>query len=552
MSAVWVVALLICVANSFEIGSLGNNRDGAVVVPAQWTSRLQGVLLAWPTFDVYPDSPTHYVLTDMFAQITNGASENKVFLLVGNNDEYKKASDAIDLFNLGVTYGGVRAMNPINKTRVVFVNIPHTDLWMRDYLSIGKSASDAGKYAIVDFDFNAWGFGGEYKADASNFIRVSNYFNSISSTDTQIAPKFASFIEKTQKLPVTTVPSWLRKEPGGLEFNNDGVNPESRRLFVSEAYLAQPERNDGKTIYELLKELYRVYSLQEIILLPKFRFNRLVGAEEMVEQCPLTEEALNAGGQERWAHCFDPNSYYYTGAFGGGLVADDAPFIGTLKNEDSMERRRLLGFSDPVYDNVITSLTTNGHTDEWIRWVGPNVVLLGDIPGGRTAPKSSIDGRTWFRLNAVHDILKRKNIEVIRVPMPVDRVEYFGPGSCPYDGILDMRFTKGEYYDASKKEWVSAKGVQMLSIFPKGSKVPFISARSYLNYVMTDDYVLIPEYCSVDGTKESCDRDQAAKKIIASVFGNMEIKREVVQISNVDKLNFCGGGMHCITQHYFK
>lgn len=550
---IFLCLIVCCICDSldsFQIGPLQNNLAGLTIVPAQWSAKHYGHVMLWPTFDSFPDSPTSFLLLEMFATMTNGPSGNNVYLLYNGNTDKRTIFETIDMYNEALTYGAPSFGPTIKKDRVIAINIPYTDMWARDYLSFGKTKE--GECAVVDFDFNAWGYGGEYNAGSDRFIRVSNYFSSISNTDTQIAPKFKNFINSEMGLSASTISSFMKMEAGGLEFNNDNVNPASRRLFLSEAYLTQPERNYGKTIYQLVRELYRVYSLQEIIVLPKFRFNRAMGVEEVVEQCPFTDAELNDGGQSRWSHCFDVNSWYYTGNFGGGLVADDSSFQGSLKNEDSMERRIKLGFSDPVYDNVITAITTNGHTDEWIRWVGPNTVLLADVPNGRSKPKSSIDGRTWFRLNVVFELLKKRNINVVRVPTPVDRFEYFGPGSCPYDSVLDMFFTNGEYYDSVSKTWVPAKGTRILDIFPKGSKVPFIAARSYLNYVVTDDHILVPEYYSVDLTKETLQRDRDAARIIGATFANTGVNRTVVSISNVDKVNFCGGGMHCITQNFFK
>jgi agmatine/peptidylarginine deiminase len=557
MQGIISIFLLCCAYCGYahEIGTLTNDGNGEIIVPTEWGTKQYGVVFAWPTFNSFPESPTYLLLLEMFMQITSG--NDRIFLLVGNQNEYKSAQTAIQFYNAGTTYGGVSIGPTIKESNVVYISIPHTDFWMRDYFSLGRMRNDSSFYAVGDFDFDAWGFGGRYNSEGDTYIRVSSYFNSISNTDTQIASKFASDMSKYQKLKTVNVQSWLRIEPGGLEFNEDKTSVSgSRRLIVSEAYLAQPERNFGKTIYDSVKELYRVFSVEDVIVLPKFRYNRGMGQEEVVQQCPMSDSALNFGGQEHWRHCFDPNSWYYMGVFGGGLVADDSTFIGTLKNEDSATRRDSLGFSDPVYDNMLTPLTTNGHTGEWIRWVGPNTVVLSDIPGGQNAPKSSIAGRSWYRLNVIYNLLKQKNIDVVRITTPANRIEYFGPGSCPYDSLLDMRFTKGEYFNPSTNDWVSAKNIPILSIFPKDSKVPFISTRSYLNYVVTDDKVLIAEYCSVDNTKESCDRDRLAKRTLSGIFDDIGkrtgIVRTVVQIKNVDKLNFCGGGMHCITQNHFE
>lgn len=565
IALLWI--LVVCSEHFGNAKVLNKNANDVldVRVPAEWRVRQSGTWMGWPIFETLPGKPVAEVFLEMMAYITQGNATDLesdfVYLAVTDASQESLAKDEIRKYNSqALVSGGRRPL--IVESRVKYYNIPRSDFWFRDYLLFGWITNSEGSssLAVVDYDFNAWGMGGEYivlpKTTSSlpTFSRVSNYFNSISNIDTQISPKVAF------NLGATSVKSWLRAEPGGFEYNDgfDATSPSRgggnaqqslsrRRLIVSEAYLTQPEHNYGVTLYQILDELERIYSsLDDIIVLPKFRFNETLGREVMETPCPTSIDVVNSN-LGRWGHCLDPTSSYYTDTFGGGVVVDDSAFSGTIDNEDNPERRRLLGFSDPIYNNVITPLTTNGHTDEYVRWVGENKVLLAYVPNGSFANPRSLDGRTWFRLEKIKETLIAKGIEIVPVPVPREYVEYIGAGYCAYDSILDMTFTGGTYYDPIARRRVPAKGVPILSIYPKGSKIPFYSARSYLNFVVTDKYVLMPRY----GDDEQRDREafQTLKRVfeneVASLTG---IRRTVVQLDNVDRINFCGGGMHCITQ----
>lgn len=523
-----------------QSGGGSNNRATSMSVPAEWRVRQKGTWVGWPIFEVIPGKPVVKPVCDMLSYLTN-SGPNVVYLAVVSAAQETLARNTITAYNAP---GSGNTMT-IRTERIIYVQMRRTDFWMRDYTVFGWNST--GGLTVANYEFNAWGMGGSAPSPVSgaNFLRVSNYFNSISNSDTNLAPKIATY------LGIPMVSSWLTTEPGGLEFNDgpsrtNGGGKNRKRLIVSEAILTQPERNYGSTIYQILDELNRVHNLDEIILLPKFRYDAVQGREIMVPSCPM-DITVAQGDLLRWGHCLDYTSSYYTDNYGGGVVPDDSVFSGSIDNIDTPERRALLGFSDPVYNNVLTALTTNGHTDEFVRWVDENTVLLAYVPNGGNLDPKSVDGRTWFRLEQIRLFLISKGIDIIRIPTPPEHVEYLGPGACAYDSVLDMYFTGGTYYDPLLRTRVDATGVPILSIYPKGSAVPFYSARSYLNWIVTDSYVLMPRY----GDDPALDTEafNIMKQVFASVSARTGINRTVVQIDNIDRLNLCGGGMHCITQN---
>ena len=548
MAPIFLAIVAVC----FQSACAQCNRTQSVLIPAEWRVKQSGTWMGWPIFESIPGKSVIDVVLEMMAYITSGelddVESDSVYLAVTDGSQENQARGAIKNYNDNV---GIQSnKRRIVESRIIYRRIPRTDIWFRDYLLFGINEATGG-LVTVDYDFNAWGMGGKFLASDQKFTKVSNYFNAISKVDSQVAPKVA------MTNGITTIKSWLRTEAGGFEYNDDKPAPKigkgssalsRKRLIVSEAVLTQPERNFGATIYQIRDEIKRLFrSLDDIILLPKFRFDHIAGKEIMEPPCPVTESEARSN-MSRWSQCLDSRSNYYLNQFGGGLVVDDSVFSGTIDNEDDTSRRTALGANSSSYMNALTAIPTNGHTDEYVRWVGENTVLLAYVPNGSEAPSRSVDGRTHFRLEKIRQTLVGRGIEIIGVPTAKDYLEYLGPGSCAYDSVFDMKFTGGTYFNNVLGKRVPAKNIPILSIYPEGTKIPFYSARSYLNFVITDKFVLMPKY------NDDTSRDRLAYDVIKRVFEidvyrRSGINRTVVQIENVDRLNLCGGGMHCITQN---
>jgi len=481
-------------------------------VPSEWRVDQDATWLAWPLYEFAPGKSTAPVVLDIMAHITQ---TDVVYLIVLDNDQKTEARDAINAYN-DESANSLR----INTNKIIYEFIEHSDFWMRDYLLFAQDPQ--GELVVIDFDFKEWGY-----------ASVSAYFESVVVNDTNIAVKIADALE------VPVVKTFLSVEAGGLEFNDAYINKDEigkRKLILSEAIILQPERNPGLTKQKAHDELLRLFDLDEIIWLPKFRFDSAANKEIAVPQCPVSDNGEKLGDD----YCHDPQSEYYVLAAGGGVVEDESTFSGPQLNPESASQRTANGHSGSQYDYALNPITTNGHTDEIVRWIGDDRVLLAEISGNFAT--NSVEGRTQFRLETMKSILEDKGIEVVRITAPETKVGYFNSG-VTWESILDMEFSSGEVVIDGTR--IDLEGTAIIDFFGDTEEIPFLAARSYLNFVVTDKYVLMPIYGN--------DKDQDALAVLRDAFEDSNNPtgrtRKVVQIKNLDNVNFGGGGMHCITQN---
>lgn len=471
-----------------------------VTVPAEWRVSQTGTWVAWPIFTFLNGVSPLPQFTEMIAIISQS---QKVYILVNSRGEENTAIDYIK------TWNAASQGFQVNFTQVEWFQIQHTDFWLRDYLLFGKAGTET---KVVSFNFNEWGY-----------AEVSNYFRRSATKDNKIAEKVG------EALDVTVVFSNITTEPGGLEFNDESDNPNYRlfgkRLILSEACLLQRERTLAlgtlMTKREIHNELLRIFDLDDIIWLPLFRYSAQRG-EYAVPQCAVTDlNPLSA--------CNRPSSSYYTIPSGGGLVADESAFSGPQLDPEDNESL------------LLTPLTTNGHTDEYVKWCGPNHVLLAYVPG--TYAAETMEGRTQRRLRVIEDILVRKKINVYRIPTAPEKVYNVSSGSGTFTGYIDMSYSSSGYY--TNEDLI---GELVMTPFTKNGfgSVPIVAARSYFNMVITNEHVIVPAYGDAQ-------RDGEALSVLRQVFeapGNPSGRsRKVVQVLSADSINTGGGGMHCITQN---
>lgn len=471
-----------------------------VTVPAEWRVTQTGTWVAWPIFTFLNDVDPRPQFTEMIAYIS---LSQEVYILVNSRQEKFDAIEYIDVWNNATQDVHVNTKN------IEWYIIQHTDFWLRDYLLFSKLGAQT---RVVSFNFNEWGF-----------AAVSEYFSDAALTDNRIAAGIA------QAINAPVIFSNITMEPGGLEFNDESDNPQYRRfgkrLILSEAVILQRQRTTSLGVYttkrQVNNELLRIFDLDDIIWLPLFRYSKEEG-EYAVPQCSVND-------LKPLSPCNRPSSSYYRIPSGGGLVGDESPFTGPQLN--------------PIDDKslVLTPLTTNGHTDEFVKWCGPNHVLLAYVPGKQDC--NTMDGRTQRRLEIIKDILKKKKINIYPIPTAPEKVYNVSEGSGTYDGFVDMSYVSSGYY--SKQDLT---GELLLTPFEEDglTNSPIVPARSYLNLVITNSHVIVPAY----GDKK---RDADALFVLKQVFqdpGNPTGRvRKVVQVRSADSINAGGGGMHCITQN---
>ena len=188
---------------------------------------------------------------------------------------------------------------------------------------------------------------------------------------------------------------------------------------------------------------------------------------------------------------------------------------------------------DPLHRGTITGKYvgwgTGGHTDEFVRFADARTVLLA-WAGDSDARSHPVARLNHARMQANHDILVNSTdqdgrpLRVIKVPLPrtIER-----PVVLSADA--DTRFST---------EWSAAS-------FPAregrrdGDTVMQVAAASYLNFIVVDKLVLLPDYFS-HGT--SWQRQKKVQEIFESAFPGRQ-----VAFIDATTLNWFGGGMHCTT-----
>jgi agmatine deiminase len=178
----------------------------------------------------------------------------------------------------------------------------------------------------------------------------------------------------------------------------------------------------------------------------------------------------------------------------------------------------------------------NGHTDQFLRFVSPDTVVLARTapPGG--APRTPVerlaqwlDRENQARLHRAFAIISRETTEsgqpirVVRIPTPVLTFDVTGPGDGTYE------------YFAAYDRWED------------GSTTPPVMlglwASSYVNYVPTNDLVIVSKFWKPGRSLEIKARDDEAVAVMRGLFPG----REIVQAYS-ENVNRGGGGFNCITQ----
>jgi len=197
-----------------------------------------------------------------------------------------------------------------------------------------------------------------------------------------------------------------------------------------------------------------------------------------------------------------------------GLREDDHTFLSPILLEDKT----------PAY----TVLTTNGHTDEFARFVNDTTVLLAKVSEDE---KGEIAAENRRRMAQNEQILRNsttaqgKKLTIKYMPLPSLILGTMQPKDAVYDIISKMDYSNGHQ-------------------FPKGKKIQVIAAASYLNFLIAGKVVIVPKYANSPTDKKRIAEDAEALRIFKELFPN----RNIVQINPLP-LNFGGGGIHCITMN---
>ena len=216
-----------------------------------------------------------------------------------------------------------------------------------------------------------------------------------------------------------------------------------------------------------------------------------------------------------------------------GAVEDTATFRGALAKHI---RVPTLDGIDIPHAGVYTMFGVAGHADDFVRFVAPDkVVLAEDSVSGAPARTPEERLLRWFqdrnheRLERVRNILSRETTEsgdpirIVRIPVPVPTLDVLGPGDGTYD------------YYAGYERWEDGSTLPeaMLGVW----------AASYVNYVPTNDLVIVSKFWKPGRSSEVRRRDAEARAVLQDLFPG----RTIAQVYT-ENINRGGGGMNCITQ----
>ena len=196
-----------------------------------------------------------------------------------------------------------------------------------------------------------------------------------------------------------------------------------------------------------------------------------------------------------------------------GLREDDHTFLGPITTEDGRQ--------------AYTVVTTNGHIDEFARFVNDSTVLLAQVDSADF--EDPIAYENHLRMEENYQILKAATdqdgqpLHIVRMPLPKTMISSMKPGDSVYEYIKTLNYTDG-------------------SVFPEGDTITVIAAASYLNFLITTETVIGQKYWREGLDEDIRERDERAKSILESLYP----ERKVVMLDAL-AVNLGGGGIHCIT-----
>jgi agmatine deiminase len=176
-------------------------------------------------------------------------------------------------------------------------------------------------------------------------------------------------------------------------------------------------------------------------------------------------------------------------------------------------------------DKIYTPVTTNGHTDEFVRFINDHTILLAEVTAAEATDTISKFSRA--ALLDAENILSTATDQngnpftIIRMPDPTNMFVNVSAGDGTFDFLKSLRALK----------------------IKAANPIKIVMASSYLNYVVANNVVLVAKYAAPGRPAILATKDAQAVAILQAAFPG----RTVVQV-DVTNINVGGGGMHCITQ----
>jgi agmatine deiminase len=444
------------------------------VFPGEYESH-QAMWMLWPTYENKAGFPSTEVVGDMIQAMSGHTHVN---LAVQDADDEAAAREWLG------THG-------VPLDHVHFFHLEHLDLWARD-MGPPFVRSLSGRLRVTDWNFNYWGY------------EEPESFNSSTDEpfDRTAAAAIGVPVVEAQPSPRTGVR--FIHEGGSVSHNGQGT------MIAVESVVMQ--RNMGP--------------------------NRFCGG-----QAPVTDFSRpnTYAPNPDWPACRVRVEAEYRRMLGArkfiwiptGIIEDSGTFRGALAKHIRLQE--FDGITIP-HTGVYTMYGTNGHADDFLRFVGPDTVVLAQENLPRTIVRTPEEELIQWLGRENHDRLQRayeaisgqttasgQPIRVVRMPSPVPTLDVTGPGDGTYE------------YFAAYDRWED------------GSTTPEVMlgvwAASYVNYVPTNDLVMVSKFWKPGRSLEIKKRDDEAVSALKRLFPG----REIVQVYS-ENVNRGGGGLNCISQ----
>ena len=173
---------------------------------------------------------------------------------------------------------------------------------------------------------------------------------------------------------------------------------------------------------------------------------------------------------------------------------------------------------------------TGGHTDDFVRFANPTTIMLAWVDE-KEKNSNPINQMNYKRMNENYNILKNakdqngNSFTIIKVPLP-DLIT---------KKIITRKISPTEItLDVSPKSFFPSERPKL------GDSLLRVPAASYMNYLVTNNVVLLPSYTAMGSSKQ---KQENVKAIFEKAFAG----RKIIFIDAM-ALNWWGGGIHCSTQ----
>ena len=430
--------------------------------PGEYESH-QAMWMLWPTFEYKAGFPSTEPMAEMIQ-----AMRGHVHVNLAVQDAADEADARSVLRSSGV---------PLD--HVHFFHLPHGDIWARD---MGPQFTRrAGRLRINDWNFNMWG----HEEPDSELSTADEPFDRTAATRIGVPV-----------LDAREGPTGVRMihEGGSVTHNGQGT------MIAVESVVIQRNLGPGRFCG---------------------------GAAPVTDFSRPNTYAPNPD----WPACRTLVENEYRRMLGvrkviwvpAGVIEDQGTFRGALGTHIHIPRFEGV---DIPHAGVYTAFTTNGHPDEFLRFVAPNKVLLAEERVPTTPARTQVEKlmrwlqeRNHERLERAHRILARETtesgapIQIVRIPTPKLVFDVFLPGDGQYD------------YFAAYDRWEDGSTLPeaMLAVWPS----------SYVNYVPTNDLVLVSRFWKPGRSLEHKRRDGQALDVLSRSSRDVRSSRSTARTSTV-------------------